>query len=837
MVMHYSKSFLLPLAVVAVATAAPAQFAFAAPITTPNPLGFGVNYGSYMRAADLNGDAYPDLLLSGASGTAVALNNMPTSLGFTITTITSVGSGQVYAADLNGDGYDDLVLATYSPTAIQYAINDGTGAFPGPIGSFAIAGTSIRSLVVANLDGDADLEIIVHKKVGAPVEMDILDVTQGVPLPTLSLVTTMPSDSSGSGYQTITTQDVDGDDDLDLVMQTGGILYNQLDQAPASTSPSFLAGSGLGQIWRCSTLATGDINGDGFQDLLAVRPYVGSGSGGVQAWVSGAACGITATDDSLIFADYYGFYGEAADFDNDGRDEVLYSLYLGSTFNLYTTVPTRNGLLVEPVTGIPPELLGGAQVAATADFDMDGYVDIAAWQGSDVSLLMNTSAALADTGKNSEVVTENLWTPATVAPNYIWVDASSSSSSATGTFDQPYATIPEAITAATPGTAIMVRPGQYGADTPGEPIMLDNLQLIGVSGPLVTTLDRYTFHCCNGARLSGFTLRTCPAQSFTSLISVFDATVTGNQLFGAALMNGIVVQPGSHTSNIGSNIVHEFHRGILVEDGSAGAGYASARIYNNTVVDNTYGIEFGVANAIEIVNNLIVDNVVYGIHRNCNGTNLTSLLVDYNWVHTNGVVDNYVTTVPIGVGSCNSPITLQAGTHDINTTWDMDWFVAADSDDFHLTGAQATDLGNPTFLWTQWFPTDIDGDPRSVRHLSQPSTYGLAPDLGADEVVAQRLTFTSDASNWYFTTSTCPTCAEFKGFARSPGWFPGLANSILLLSPFNVVTTGIGYGPESVTTVPKITATIGSRFYVQAIVGDPSTNSLTMTNVVVLTTN
>lgn len=64
-----------------------------------------------------------------------------------------------------------------------------------------------------------------------------------------------------------------------------------------------------------------------------------------------------------------------------------------------------------------------------------------------------------------------------------------------------------------------------------------------------------------------------------------------------------------------------------------------------------------------------------------------------------------------------------------------------------------------------------------------------------------------------------------------------LFDSILLLSPFNTITTGVAFGPTSVTTVPRVPATIGSRFYVQAIVGNPSTGNLTLTNSVVLTTN
>ncbi len=109
MSMQHSLRFALVLATLI--TAVPAQFTFAAPVASANPLG-GTQNAAQMRVANLNGDAYPDLLLCNFSSTAVALNNEPTSAGFTLSTITGLSGGLICGADLDHDGYDDLVLGS-----------------------------------------------------------------------------------------------------------------------------------------------------------------------------------------------------------------------------------------------------------------------------------------------------------------------------------------------------------------------------------------------------------------------------------------------------------------------------------------------------------------------------------------------------------------------------------------------------------------------------------------------------------------------------------------------------------------------------------------------------
>ncbi len=602
------------------------------------------------------------------------------------------------------------------------------------------------------------------------------------------------------------------------------------------------SGTILGNLPNYRTLTTGDVNADGFDEVIACGANQGSGGGGVRVWISAAACNQAVLVMYSVDEDSGTAYPVAADFDGDGRDEILCT-HNSSGFPRLTIVPTAaNGQLLTP---LPDLNTGGDGPAANvaADFDQDGAVDLATWRGTDIVLLTNTTAM--PSSAISEVFMESPWSPATVAPNYVWVDAESSSGSPTGGYDHPYGTITAAVAAAPAGSAILVRPGHYrnhasGTTSEAAEITLDGVQLIGVAGPRSTVIDHVVFTCLNGARLSGFTLRACGGTAGDGIVNVYDATVVGNQLFGGSPAEGIVVRAGSHTANIGSNIVRGFRDGILIENGTSSGGYPSARIYHNTLVDNADGIGFGAAEAIEIVNNLIIENRVSGIHRVCFGSptqpsHLTSLLVDYNWVY--GLIQNdYETTYTSGSGDCYSSITLQAGSNDRGAPFDLSWFANVAADDFHLNGLQAVDLGDPSIAWTQWFPIDVDGDPRSVRALGLPPVSGLAPDLGADEVAEQALGFSSDATTWYFTTSMCPTCVDAKVVATSPGLRPGLFNSVMLLSPFTYAgVLSSGAGPSALTPVPKLPELAGVRLYLQSVVLDATASTATLSNALAFT--
>jgi parallel beta-helix repeat protein len=360
---------------------------------------------------------------------------------------------------------------------------------------------------------------------------------------------------------------------------------------------------------------------------------------------------------------------------------------------------------------------------------------------------------------------------------------------------------------------------------------LSNVQLIGVSGPEKTVLYGMRFECDSGARISGFTMQN-EGLSGEAVIQMKDATVVGNILLGHSPLSGIFVEAGSYTAYIGSNILHGFNDAIRVKNGSLAT---TAVIYNNTAVRNGAGIVFGAANSITIRNNLVIDNRVYGVERNCGGNDLNFLDVDHNWVSLNTSHD-YVTTVPLPTQTCNSPLTLGPGPNDVLTTWNMADFVDADGLDFHLVPtSQAVGLGGSLGV-VPWLGIDIDGDPRSALDFAY-ATQPHQPDIGADEANSSRLGVERHLVNWVLTTTmACPGCFEGTVLSWRPGLTP-ILNSLWLQDSYTLLGAfPFGFTDPSTHLMPRTTWLLGgTRLYVQSLVIDPAAELLSFTNTIVLT--
>jgi hypothetical protein len=115
---------------------------------------------------DLNGDAFPDLVVDSPepSGGAlmVLLGNGDGSFG---PAKNYGGANSVAIGDLNGDGKPDLATANFSSNAVSVLIGNGDGSF-GPPQNFA-TGEGPHSVVIGTLNGDAfpDLAVTNQREV------------------------------------------------------------------------------------------------------------------------------------------------------------------------------------------------------------------------------------------------------------------------------------------------------------------------------------------------------------------------------------------------------------------------------------------------------------------------------------------------------------------------------------------------------------------------------------------------------------------------------------------------------------------------------------------------
>ena len=174
----------------------------------------------------------------------------------------------VVAADMDNDGETDVVVATYS-NGIEYYRNDGAGdSFTQEADVDGCSGCSVAyvtSLAVADLDGDAYLDVVVGQGPGVGTSVHFFE-NEGV-----SRTFTKRGDMSPSGVSfypaALSVGDVDKDDDADVVAIADGSVYwfkngGSFGFTAVEVATEAALNSG-------TSVYAGDVNGDGALDVVA----------------------------------------------------------------------------------------------------------------------------------------------------------------------------------------------------------------------------------------------------------------------------------------------------------------------------------------------------------------------------------------------------------------------------------------------------------------------------------------------------------------------------------------------------------------------------------------
>ena len=368
----------------------------------------------WVQIADTNGDGIPDLIANWTGAIEVLFGNGDGTFGPAgATTLTVSGAYTFVTADLNHDGKVDLVLAGSTNTGGGMTVcmgnGDGTfqaGTFYGGPGS---TGSDLGSLVLGDFNGDGIPDVAAAGTGGVWL---FTGKGGGIFNPGV-LAVSLPT-----GGAFIATADFNGDHkpDLAVTMPDSGfaVLLGNGDgtfQAPTTfIEPYMPGGLAVGPLTKGghpgivlsansafylysgngaggfsgphvlslpvqSPIALGDVNGDGFPDLVSASGYIAFGT------ASGAFKPAVHHTVANVF--------------NQFENVVLADLRKNGLTDIVTDDPTGISVLLNVGKGKFEDgewtaVTGGAGCGATADFNGDGKPDLAVTTNTGFTILLGT---------------------------------------------------------------------------------------------------------------------------------------------------------------------------------------------------------------------------------------------------------------------------------------------------------------------------------------------------------------------------------------------------------------------------------------------------------------
>ena len=327
------------------------------------------------------------------------------------------------AGDINGDGFDDLIIGDPSfeniigrgKIFIYFGSADGlpdsASQFLSGFNDRGLFGESISTAGDVNADGFDDIIVLTKTWGNGPSEVSVFHgSTNGlIESPAWSIES---SDTGvcfvGGDPESLGSGDFNGDGIYDVVIGTGEACLYQSHyvgayiffgsvQGISGNQPAWTAPANQNEIpvfFGWTVAGAGDLNGDGFDDVIVGAPFDGD-SGKILVYYGSPVRGIFDPPDWVASAEHGLQMGlsvsSAGDVNNDGFDEViagappLGSFGVGRAYIFFgspTGLSSNNFVMLssEPTTAGY-----GYSVSGVSDYNGDGFDDIVVgegfWQG------------------------------------------------------------------------------------------------------------------------------------------------------------------------------------------------------------------------------------------------------------------------------------------------------------------------------------------------------------------------------------------------------------------------------------------------------------------------
>ncbi|MGQ0501926.1 MAG: FG-GAP-like repeat-containing protein [Panacagrimonas sp.] len=352
--------------------------------------------------SDVNDDGRPDLAVANNAGANVSVLLNTTAPGavsprYATAANFAAGTGpfSVAVGDVNGDGRPDLALANSVSDNVSVLLNTTiVGVASANYAAAASFGASVgpRSIAVADFNGDGRPDLALANYRSASVSVLLNTAAPGAANPSYAAAANIPT---GAGPQSVAVGDVNGDGRPDLTVANLDASYVSVllnTTAAGDGAPTYAAAVNLTAGNRTSSVAVGDVNGDGRPDLAVAN----ANSNNVSVLLNTAGPG-----DPLSYADAVHFaVGNApiavaiADVNGDGRPDLATANFSGNNVSVLLNMTDPGA--TAPVYAIASSFPVGFSPASVAigDVNGDGRPDLATANAntSNVSVLLNSTA-------------------------------------------------------------------------------------------------------------------------------------------------------------------------------------------------------------------------------------------------------------------------------------------------------------------------------------------------------------------------------------------------------------------------------------------------------------
>ncbi len=383
---------------------------------------------SVSTAGDVNGDGYSDVIVGAANN-----NNSSTGKSYiyfggpnidNIADVTMIGEATSdgfgnsvsTAGDVNGDGYSDIIVGanTINGFTGKSYIFFGGSSISGNINASSADvtmtgeatnnyfGVSVSSAGDVNGDGYSDVIVGTNLKNSSYIFFG--SSTIGGNINASSANVTMTGEATNNfGGSVSNAGDVNGDGYSDVIV---GAYLNDAGGSDAGKSYIFFGGSSMtgniaasnadvtmtgeasGDWFGLSVSAAGDVNGDGFSDVIVGtyrkdsftgKSYIYFGGSSISGNINASSADVTMIGEATN--NYFGrSVSSAGDVNGDGYSDVIVGAsrndFLTGKSYIYFGGSSMNSFADVTMTGEPGSGYFGRTVSSAGDVNGDGYSDI-----------------------------------------------------------------------------------------------------------------------------------------------------------------------------------------------------------------------------------------------------------------------------------------------------------------------------------------------------------------------------------------------------------------------------------------------------------------------------